>query len=359
MNLLLVVNVVSPYPGNLLESLFALENSICADGGKTVYVFPAAASDMDWVQGMRQSGKKIYFKPAGKKSPYALYNRVIHENDIDIIYLHFWNIPDALAVKALKMKYKGLRFVIHHHSEYHVSDSPLRERIKHWILDADMHIGCGEYVFEQVRAAGYRNVRWIDNCIDFERLEQWEPYETPDGLNLLTFSGIGYEIKGVDISVRGVRLARERGIPANLLIAIGADYDGIERRVREECGGTIPEWIRLLPARPDVATYYHAVDAYLNSSRSEGFCYASAEAINCGAQVIQTNIPQNHLDIPETLIYEVGNAEQLADRIETLYQQKQEGDVELKRRQKDYVVGKYSLSIWVEEEKRALESLLP
>lgn len=96
---------------------------------------------------------------------------------------------------------------------------------------------------------------------------------------------------------------------------------------------------------------------YLNSSRSEGFCYATIEAVYCGAQVIQTDILGNRLDVPETLVYEVGNVAQLEDRIIQLYEAIQNPTPAVKERQKKYVLEKYGIDTWVSQEVEALNSL--
>ena len=111
---------------------------------------------------------------------------------------------------------------------------------------------------------------------------------------------------------------------------------------KEICGG-IPEWVHTMNARDDVGTYYHAVDAYLNSSRTEGFCYSSIEAIYCGDQVIQSDIPQNRLDIPGTLIFESENVEQLTAKLMEFSRDSRHATT----LQRDYVLKQYSIDSWV------------
>ena len=112
--------------------------------------------------------------------------------------------------------------------------------------------------------------------------------------------------------------------------------------VCKEICGDIPDWVHIMNARKDVGTYYHAVDAYLNSSRTEGLCYASIEAIYCGAQVIQSNIPQNRLDIPGTLVFGSENVEQLTARLME-FSMDSRHDSALQR---DYVLERYSIDKW-------------
>lgn len=357
MNILYVCGYAAEYPGNFIKSLMRLYQDIRGTG-ECCFIFPPEAKEKPWVHELEQAGAKVFYNTGSVMGELKLQWKICKENKIDLIYHHFWNLKDCLANRLLKMTCPKLKMVIHHHHEYHVSNSKRNEMIKHWILDADMHIGCGEYVSKEVDAAGYRNVKWIDNCIDFSRLDNWEQIKKPEGLNLLTFSSCGYEIKGVDVSIKAVYKAREEGIPANLLIAVAANWDGIKNRVQQECNGHIPEWIQLLPSRPDVAAYYHAVDAYLNSSRSEGLCYSGIEAIYCGAQVIQTNIPGNPTFIPHTYQFETNSVEQLVKTIEVLYNAVKNGDADIRAEQKQYVVENYGLDTWVKEEIAALSELM-
>ena len=357
MNILYVCGYAAEYPGNFIKSLMRLDQDIRGTG-ECCFIFPPEAEDKDWIKEIEQAGAHVFYNTQSILGELKLQNKICKKYSIDIIYHHFWNLEDCLANRILKARFPKVRMVIHHHNEYHISDFRINEVIKHWILDADMHIGCGEYVSEEVRKAGFQNVRWIDNCIDFDRLDCWEEFAVPDGINCLTFSSYGYDIKGIDISINAAYAAREKNIPINLLIAVSSNYEEIKRRVQSECRGNIPEWIQLLPARTDVAAYYHAVDAYLNASRSEGFCYASIEAIYCGAQVIQTRIPGNRLDVPNTFIFDVDSVEQCTDCICMLYQSTLKPDLTVKSEQKQYVLSKYGLSTWVKEEMKALNSIL-
>lgn len=357
MNILYICGYAANYKGNFIESLTHLDIGLHGKQ-QACYIFPPEAKEKAWIKELEKAGAKVFYNTGSVLGELKLQKQIVDQYSIDIIYHHFWNLKDCLVNRLLKMVKPNVKMVIHYHNEYHVSSSKMNEKIKHWILDADMNIGCGEYVAKEVDAAGYRNVKWIDNCIDFSRLDNWEKYEKPEGLNLLTFSSYGYEIKGVDVSIKAVYKAREEGIPANLLIAVAADWDGIKNRVQQECNGHIPEWIQLLPSRPDVATYYHAANAYLNSSRSEGLCYSGIEAIYCGAQVIQTNIPGNPTFIPHTYQFETNSVEQLVKTIEVLYNAVKNGDADIRAEQKQYVVENYGLDTWVKKEIAALCELM-
>lgn len=361
MNILFICGYAADYKGNFIESLIQLDEALhgCL---KSCYIFPQEAKNKAWIRELQDTGAKVFFNTNNFIRKLCLQNAICKKYNIDIIYHHFWNLNDCLVSKILKKKYPKLKTVIHYHSEYHISQSRFNETIKHWILNADMKIGCGKYVAEELEEAGFDNVKWIDNCINFARLDYYEVFPVNAGLNLLTFSSCGYEIKGIDISIKSCFSARKKDIPVNLLIAVSSNRDEIERRTIDECGklgSDLPEWIQILPPKSDIATYYRAVDAYLNSSRSEGFCYASVEAIYCGVQVIQSDHPGNRLDIPRTLICRVEDVEGCTKAIEELYYRKQNNMIkEDNQIQRKYVIDNYSIDTWTTKVSNVLIELI-
>lgn len=361
MNILFICGYSADYKGNFIESLMQLDESLHGKQ-EAFYIFPQEAKNKYWISELQSSGAKVFFNTQTFIGELQLQDDICKKYNIDIIYHHFWNLNDCIANKILKIKYPKLKMVIHHHNEYHISQSFINERVKHWILNADMHISCGKYVTEEIVASGFKNVKWIDNCINFERLDYYEAFPVYSGLNLLTFSSYGYEIKGIDISIKACFSARERGIPVNLFIAVSSRRDEMESKIVDECrklGSDLPDWIQILPARSDVATYYHAVDAYLNTSRSEGFCYASVEAIYCGAQVIQSDHPGNRLDIPRTLIFKVEDVVGCVNAIEELFHRKQDHTLSQDNKiQRKYVIDNYSIATWTTRVSKSLKKLV-
>lgn len=361
MNILFICGYAAEYKGNFIESLMQLDETLHGRQN-ACYIFPREAKNKIWIKELQNAGAKIFFNTNSVVGEIQLQNSICKKNKIDVIYHHFWNLKDCLASKILKIKHPKLKIVIHYHNEYHLSQSRFKEKLKHWILNTDMQIGCGKYVAEEVADAGYMNVKWIDNCINFSRLDHYELFSAKKGLNLLTFSSYDYEAKGIDISIKSCFAARKNGIPVNLLIVVSCNKDEIETRIISECkelGIDLPEWIQILPSRTDVATYYRSVDAYLNSSRSEGFCYASVEAIYCGAQVIQSDHPGNRLDIPRTLIYRVEDVEGCTKAIEELYFRKQNNIIQQDNQvQRQYVIDNYSIDTWTKKVSDSLKELI-
>lgn len=343
MNILYICGYEASYAGNFIASIFALHDTVA--GENACILLPAGARNREWISEITEHGIHVFYKAEKWKEEYKIIKFICSKYSIDIVYHHFYNLGDCIATRLLCWKWKNLKYVIHWHNEYKVSDSSFREALKKWIFHADMHIGCGEQVARELEQAGYQKVYAVNNGIDFYRLENWTKLLFGNGLNLLIFSSCSYEIKGIDIAIRAVIKCRKKYSDIELIVVAAAQIEEIKKKIIGECGGEIPEWIMVLPGREDVASFYHSVDAYLNASRSEGFCYASVEAVYCGAQVIQSDIPGNRLDIPGTYIFESENVESLAEEI-LQFRIEKEKDSSIRLAQKEYVEKKYGMKQW-------------
>ena len=165
-------------------------------------------------------------------------------------------------------------------------------------------------------------------------------------IKILMFASVGYYIKGIDIAVRAIsQFRKESDVDMKLVIAVTKEREQeFIREIRDDCGGSIPPWVIIVHTRQDVASLYHAVDVYLNASRSEGFCYSNIEAIYCGCQVILSDIPQNLVDMPGAIVVEKENVNQLKDKLLDYSCGKSQSS-ELQRR---YVVEKYNIQKWAD-----------
>lgn len=348
MNILQIVNVSSVYPGNLMESIWRLEEEI-KKSGVCVYLFPRETKECDWIKDMQKNSERIYFKSGSKLKDFRMIYKICVMHDIDIIHLHFWNIPDCLAIKWILKIRRNTKSIIHHHNSYHVSKKQLNEKIKRWILNGNYHIACGRAVYNELLNAGYTKsiIFHIDNGVDFSRLEHKQQIKW-NGNNILIFSGIGCVRKGIDIACLAIKELIENGISINLVIVSGYNQAEDEEYIRNilQTDG-IPDWIKFMPPRNDIATYYDAATAFLSASRSEGFCYAVLEAAYCGCETIQSRIPQHRLDIPECKTFESENVGELKKVIlELLHEDKDEAE-RIHKLQREYVIRHYGVEHWV------------
>jgi len=357
MNILYICEYAPIYPGNFIESVLALHNENVKNEGEDIIILPQKAKNREWVQKIKNYDVEVYYKEASFFKEWKLIHKLCNEKNINIIYHHFWQLRECLIAKLIKVYNHKIRIAVHHHNEYHISNSKIREKIKHILLEGDVCIGCGTAVAHELNQAKYKNAICINNCIDFVRLDTWKNVDFGQGTKFLIFSSCGYEIKGIDIAIKGLSIARKIYSDIKLIIAVASCMEEIRSKVILECGGVLPDWIKLVEGISDVATYYHAVDAYLNASRSEGFCYATIEAVYSDCEIIQSNTPGNRLDVPNTFIFENENVEVLAKCVCAMIEQDENKKEQLRQERKKYIMQKYSIDIWVKEELRVLSGL--
>ena len=107
----------------------------------------------------------------------------------------------------------------------------------------------------------------------------------------------------------------------------------------------------ILEPRNDIATYYRNADLFISAAREEGFCYAIPEAMYCGTLVISSDIDGIPRDIPDLILFESENVDELSEAIEGVYSKKYKFD---KKNVKKYLEDNYSVDAWA---KKILEIL--
>jgi glycosyltransferase involved in cell wall biosynthesis len=126
-------------------------------------------------------------------------------------------------------------------------------------------------------------------------------------------------IKGPDVLVATLERAR-RTIP-ELVVLLTGPARGYVRRALEQL--EIPYRHFRLPSRGDLAIAYHALDAYLTTSRQEGGPKASLEATAAGAPLVTTRVGQAQellADGEDALLADVDDADALAMGLQRVYE---------------------------------------
>ena len=112
-------------------------------------------------------------------------------------------------------------------------------------------------------------------------------------------------------------------------------------------------YIKPIPARNDIATYYKKIDVFLSPSREEGWTWAIDEAAYCGCQVIASKIPGQDENTVPGFVW-CGNpnkgdiTQEMADKIlylAKLPKQEKEKNTKVAR---DYMMKEFSMDKWVE-----------
>jgi mannosyltransferase len=93
---------------------------------------------------------------------------------------------------------------------------------------------------------------------------------------------------------------------------------GLKRRLAKEC---LLARVDFIAHVPDVIGYMQAMDICVAASRKEGFGLTALEAMACGVPVIASragSFPETVIDGQTGLLFDTGDAEALAGRLETL-----------------------------------------
>lgn len=351
----------APYEGNFVASLRALEQRLGMEGMRMLYVFPKRAGDMPWAQSMRREKSNVFLIERNGFFAYARQIRkLLRENDVTILHAHFIHYKEKLAALfAAKTCGHRVDTVLHLHNHLAIPKSPLRALPQRFYLSfVSRFVCCSRSVAQRLIADGIApsRVAIAENAIAFERLDSYEPLSKealgiPSGERVALLFGFNYLRKGVDLAVEAVRALREAGEPVTLAVVLSSRKEEVEAAILLQLQAQeLPAWIKLLPARSDVAAYYHLADVFLSPSREEGFCYALIEAAYCSTPVLASAIDaQKDLALPPEAFVPPEDAAALLSAILRVLQapdtpERAQALEAAKRR----VVDSYALNIWSE-----------
>ena len=342
------------------------------DGSGMAYVFPRRSAIVPWTQEMMRQKNNVYLIERDGFFAYSRQiRRLLKETEATILHEHFIHYPQKLAaLLAAKTCGHRVKIVLHLHSHIELPRSPLR-RLPHTLLFRSVarFVCCSRSVAEHLIADGVARdrVRVAENAIAFERLDAFDPHirkslALPPDAKLALMFGYDFEGKGVDLAVEAVRLLRIRtGLPAVLAVVLSSRREEALAKLFSQLGvDALPDWIRLLPPREDVASYYHMADAFLSPSRQEGFCYALIEAAYCQTPVLASAIDaQKDLALPQNAFFPPQDAGALSAAIERVFSKTDAPDrAETLAAAKRRVVESYSLARWAEQVLAAYEEIL-
>ncbi len=362
----------APYEGNFVASLRALERQLAEENGQMIYVFPRRAGEMPWAQQMRLEKSNVFLIERDGFFAYTRQvRRLLREHDVTILHAHFIHYKEKLAaLYASKTCGHRVKTILHLHNHLAIPKSPLRALPQRLYLSfVSRFVCCSRSVAQHLIADGVASSRVAiaENAIAFERLDAFEPVERASlgisaGERVALLFGFDFSRKGVDLAVEAVRSLREAGEHITLAVVLSSRREAVEAAIlRQLQAQSLPGWIKLLPARSDVAAYYHLADVFLSPSREEGFCYSLVEAVYCKTPVLASAIDaQKDLALPPESFVLPGHAAVLADAIRSVLNAPDDPE----RRQaleaaKQRVVAAYSLRAWAERVKCVYSELLP
>ena len=328
-----LLNFNPPYSGNLMKSLLALEKAMFDSEMAMVYLFPKEAMERDWVRDLISEGKRVYFR---NSTVFEALNSINNDYPVSIIHSHFSYIDDYKGIIRFKRDHPEIKTVFHHHDANFVPyvskgypfpvetarkiKKKAEREIAKRIIMSDAHIACGKDVYDNLRELNFNGFCCIENSIDFRRLDRYAEICRNDfndkynRIAILIF-GTDFERKGVDIAIKAIApIAEEYGISLCIVMAVNVDENikKIKRLMGEE-----PEWVKILPPREDVASYYRSADLFISPSRAEGMTYSVIECAYCKCPMIVSDIcGQGHARaIPGAKIVENENTEMMREAI--------------------------------------------
>lgn len=356
-NVLFISCYPASYAGNFIPSLCALERVIVERGGKVQYVFPIEVEQYEWSHSL----KNVQFTDWSKKNLKSIIKSAKRNMGIDLIHVHFMNWRQAASVKAAS---QNVPIVWHFHNHLEIKDNEagykkfIRKSLLKHIYAKDVKIGVSKSVSSSVRdIVGSQNLFTITNAIETSRMENYsQDTVIPKNENIrCLIMGNHCDRKGVDIALNAIDRLNKNGKEIELYIPVSSD-EAIKEYIKRKMGQC--EFVHIIPARNDIASYYRAVDIFLSPSREEGFTYSVIEAAYCGCQVVASAIPgQDEIRIPHIYWISDPNVKafekivvDLMEKIEHCIEDRSKG-VYLQNVQEDvtYIKKEFSLQKWADE----------
>ncbi len=349
MNILLVADYAAPYEGNFINSIKQLEEKVNKNGGSVIYFFPEKAQNIDWMIQFKKT-RKVYFHSRNVVRNLQYFKKVLKENCIDILYSHFCIPRTQLALKIIS-KLEKITLVQHYHNHYKMPDNFAKKALLKYIFNGDLNIGCSESVAKSIP---YKKVVAIPNAINFNRLENYENIKLgDDNQYIVLMFGFDYKRKGVDIAIKALGdIAQKYHIV--LAICVSVKLAQLQQKIVDEFG-EIPEFVKFLEPRDDIATYYCASDIFLSAAREEGLCYSNIEAAYSGVKCIFSNLEEQPLDIPNVVSFQSENFNELREKIVEIIKNSNFNDVDEKGKIQKFVKEKYDISVWTDKVYECLE----
>lgn len=351
-----IMNYAASYRGNFIDSLASLDEKIRKDGLKNIYLFTGDAQGegpMSWIAPMQQQGEEVYFLTENRKQDAALIQKLIKEKNVKLVHTHFITMQQYLAVYCATFK-SSIPVLMHMHNHSKKAQNPVKNVIRRTLYGKCIMVACSESVYQSLERDYPKNEKYaVDNGVNFSRLDSYEclqedAYGLEENQGRFLIFGFDFYRKGVDLAVKALKKLREQGYNYTLLVSLSTNFKQVEDNIVEILG-EMPSWIKVIPARNDVATLYNFVDVFLSPSREEGLPYSVVEAGYSKCSVVMSDISaQIHLKIPYGYWFESEDVEDFSRKIlqaKTKHQEKVKHWDEVKQSMKE----NYALDTWSEQ----------
>ncbi|MBS1520075.1 MAG: glycosyltransferase family 4 protein [Bacteroidetes bacterium] len=347
----------SPYGGSFFQSLLMLEQKLNQDDIDMVYLFHMDTSHYDWIQELIKQGKKIYFL-SGNFSKDTFYIRdLLVKHNIRYIHAHFAGLKYLFLLNVAGKLYSKQTFIVRHLRNHDKPRGFLGESLRKLLNKVDLYIGCSESVaieYKRNFKIEDKKITHVTNAINFNRLNKFDNLKRADykiGADTKVFLlfGFDYYRKGVDVVLEAMDRLVQEGHYVCLLLSLSTNKEVIESKIINRFS-KIPDWLRILSPREDIASYYLLSNYFISASREEGFCNSLVEAAYCERPIISSDIPgQGSLNIPHTYKFTSENIAELKDAMIALMSLTDEQKDWIVSEQKEYVIKNFDLDTWAEQ----------
>ena len=307
MNVLIAADYQSPYAGNFIASLIELGERMNENGNAAFFLFPKrSAGERFWVQIIREKGFPVFqidMTTEGEKICDAL-REIMSDNQISILHCHFGIFNHEVIYKP--RVFGNTKVLIHDHMGFSIDSNVKKQIVKNLVRSIIFRLhGIGVISVLKDKDTSYRlnlGHHWyVPNGVSFRRcIDTSEPREIcrlrngiSDSSKLVLAFGWDFRIKGIDIAIKAVELARERNSNIELAIVLQQSELTDEQKGFLSQNNINPncEWLHFWNSTEDVYSYHRAADVFLSSSRTESFSYSVLEAISQDKPVVMSNIP--------------------------------------------------------------------
>ena len=355
-NVLFIINFSSPFEGSFMRSINTLAEELKNDNCKSVFLLPYKSRETDWAAKLAENGSEVYyFNPSffSIAKNIFLIKKIVKEHNIGIIHSHFAHRNIHLAVTGAIWNNKNVDYIVHVHYEPE-KKSTFYDRLAMFFTNATLYIAVSESIENSLSITGRKAVT-IPNAVDFSRLDfvdrtvKKENYLSSPGNKTAFMFGGDFDRKGVDFVIRSLsEYDTEHKI--NLLIVAPENRDEIRSRIKEICGSSVPSWIKLLPPRNDIATYFSLADVFISANNSQGCPYTMIECAYLGVPIIYRDVPGiNELNIPWSVKINSDDTASLYKAICEIVSEDTGETLAMGAESKEYVVSRFSLGSWVYE----------
>lgn len=321
-NVLHVLNYCASYRGNFIESLESLDNELGKSGCRNIYLFCKEAAQSDsyaWIEEMEKRGAVVAFLTSNSEDNIKLIRSLIEQHSVGLVHTHFVTFAEFLDVRRAVAKDIPIVMHMHNHS---VKCDVVKNIIRRIAYKRCIFLACSDSVYKSVERDYPCNEKYeIDNGVNFARLDDYstvseDEYGVPsDAVKFLIF-GFDFYRKGVDLAIKALDDLRKEGNNYYLLISLSTNFEHVKEEIVKILG-EIPDWIKIVKARNDVATLYNYVDVFLSPSREEGLPYSVIEAAYSNCSVVLSDISaQNNLKIKYGYWFESENVEAFERKVE-------------------------------------------